>query len=141
MMIQLFVCGITSQRCMKPLNCSAMCSLRKAGSCHAQPKRILVSGRPQSFAVKDTWGLTVRRSIGIGVKTVCGLHGMDQSTLFWWPKGDPDAFRSLTCHSGKSIQFHQIFGEDWKDMCWIQFLTANDLDMQAIKRINPDDPH
>jgi len=81
--------------------------------------------------------------IGSGVSALEGVIGYDgMSFLWWWHKGDTSRSWYYECPGTQRIKLTEVCGKDeWTQVSFVQFLTAEDSIVQEIRTLEPRIPN
>ena len=76
--------------------------------------------------------------IGNGVATVAASHGLRGSMVWWWKRGRAGGSHHFLSEHTDRLKLSTVFGKElWPDCTFVQFLLANEDDVQEIRRGNP----
>ena len=78
--------------------------------------------------------------IGHGISMLQGLYDTSTTVLLFWPSATPWAFRSIQYEGAQALRLATVFGSDWAQFRFVQFLTSSPEASPDIKRIMPDEP-
>lgn len=78
--------------------------------------------------------------LGRGVAVLSSMWGTDRTVLLWYPASNPEQYRSMLYDGTQRLNLRQMFGEQWSDVCWMQFLGINEATGHELKKIMPDEP-
>ena len=91
----------------------------------------------------NTFGLrAVGVRIGHGVAQLSGMSGMSSTAvLLFYPSGNPEQYRTMASSGSVSLNLKTLFGEDWLNYKFIQFLSCSKETSNKLRDLNPDEPH
>lgn len=83
----------------------------------------------------------VSMRIGRGARKLEGIANMDDGLLLWWhPKRNEEVMHCSHAPSSR-INLEALFGEDWSNIAFIQFLCVDQDKSSEIRRNFPDVPN
>jgi hypothetical protein len=77
--------------------------------------------------------------IGNGVKVIAPLRGYTHSVIYWWtPRAGTVCPDSSSTPTTSRIMSHHVFGEDWRETRFVQFMFVSEATFQGLRRHFPD---
>ena len=89
------------------------------------------------FSLSNCVGARIGREVAV----LTGLASVSTMLLWFWPVAHPEMFRTLSGHGAQKLQFSQVFGSNWADYAWVQFMMVNTSDAQYIQQLAPEMPN
>jgi hypothetical protein len=84
---------------------------------------------------------SVSMRIGRGVRKLEGIANMDDGLLLWWHPNRKEEVMHCSHAPSSRINLEALFGEDWPNIAFVQFVCVDQEMSQAIRRDFPDVPN
>ena len=78
--------------------------------------------------------------LGRGIATLPGLFGTENTVLLWFPAAQPSQYRTMQLIGTQGVNLKQLFGDEWLEVCWIQFIGVGIPLGRHLKALAPDEP-
>ena len=78
--------------------------------------------------------------LGHGCSTLTALTGTSESVLLWYPQDSPSRYSTLSMNASQQLNLRQLFGEEWQNMLFLQFIGVSSSDADHVREVMPDEP-
>ena len=78
--------------------------------------------------------------LGRGIASLPGLFGTENTVLLWFPAAQPSQYRTMQVIGTQNVNLKQLFGDEWLEICWIQFIGVGTTLGRHLKALAPDEP-
>ena len=79
--------------------------------------------------------------VGHGIAVLEGVEEVDDSFLWWWREGRPGLSWYLHSPGTARIKLTEVFGRDWQNTSFVQFLLAGGDQVEELRRMEVDVPN
>jgi hypothetical protein len=78
--------------------------------------------------------------LGQGITVLTGLAGTSESVLLWYPQDSPSKYSTLIMNAAQQLNLRQLFGAEWLNVRFMQFIGVAEPEAEDIRQIVPDEP-